>query len=826
MTPKKVTILPRPSWAFMLVVVLMVLYSVNFIFLSIRHHDALETGPNDLSNMDQAIWNTLHGRILRITTMDVPIRLGHHVEPILIPISLTYLIYSNPKTILVLQTLVIALGALPVFWLARDKLQNEVAVFVFATAYLLFPPLGFANADEFHAVAMTPTFLLNAFYFAHRAHSEPERLKLRRRDYFLFALFAILAMSCKEEIPLLVFMIGLYMFFVQRERKVGMMTMAVSAIWFYTAVYVVIPHFSVKGHSPFLPHYTMWGSNPLEIAFFFLTHPKTAWQFLVTERKLTYLRSLLAPLGFLPLFGPHIMLLALPSLGINLVSTKTDMHQAHSPAHYIAPIIPFMVMASIWGASFLERWLAGKLKIQRRLLVYLLAGLVAVSSLYYHHHRGLTPLARGFWFDPVTPHDRLIDEFINLIPPDAAVATTHQVTSHVAQREKIYPLPTINDADYVFMDVTPTSSPVLVNDLYLLFQDLVEHKGFGILASKDGYIFLKQGEANRRLPDDFYSFVRELHPMIQYPMKVNFGNSLQLVGFNVVQDKMGTAYLELYFQALQKIERDYRFFTFITNDEGKIILDPDGNLREGMVYHPSDQLAAPVWYPTSQWRVGELIKIETFHWATSLPLHFGIALGVSDGLGQWELDKRLHPEVIESGIIMPLLYDGTLLKLLTLESDGRVVKGVVQEKVFSIPAIQNPLEANLDNQMKFLGYDLDATSVRPGGSLHLTLYWQALTEMDTSYTVFTHLLGGDNHVWGQKDGIPGDGIQPTTGWAQGEVIVDEYDVPIQVDTPPGKYLIEIGLYELTTGQRLPVLDTAGAPQDNRIILGEVEVAGD
>jgi uncharacterized membrane protein len=712
------------------------------------------------------------------------------------------------------------LGALPVFWLAKERLENEFVAFVFAVAYLLFPPLGFANADEFHAVAMAPTLLLFAFYFAHRAHSETG--KSRKKNYLRFALFAILAMSCKEEISLLVFMIGLYMLLAQKERRVSIVTMAVSVIWFYIAVYVIIPYYEKTDH-PFLSFYTAWGRNPLEIAFYLLTHPKTAWQFIVTKPKLAYLYSLLAPLGFLPLFGPRIMILALPSLGINLLSSNPGMHQAHAPAHYIAPIVPFMVIASIWGASFLGSLLASKLKIQRRLLIYLLTGLVAVSSLYHHYHHGLSPLARGFRFHPVTPHDRLIDELVDLIPPDAAVATTHQVNSHLTRRERVYPLPDINDAHYVLMDITPTSSPLFTNDLYLLFQDLVEHKGFGILASKDGYILLKRGEANRHLSHDFYSFVREPNPSIQYPMRVNFGNSLQLTGFNVIQDKMGTAYLELYFQALQEMECDYQFFTFITDDEGEIILDPDEHLLEGIAYQPSDQLAAPVWYPTSQWEVGELIKIETLHWATSLPLRFGIALGVADGLGQWEIDKRLRPEVIESGIVMPLLYDDTLLELLTVESDGRIVEGVVQERLFSTPAIQHPLEANLDDQVKFLGYDLDDTSAKPGGNLHLTLYWQALTEIDESYTVFTHLLAGDNRIWGQKDSTPGGGTRPTTNWVQGEVIMDKYDIPIQDNAPSGQYILEIGMYQLKTGQRLPIVNDEGQVVGDRVLLREITI---
>jgi hypothetical protein len=221
--------------------------------------------------------------------------------------------------------------------------------------------------------------------------------------------------------------------------------------------------------------------------------------------------------------------------------------------------------------------------------------------------------------------------------------------------------------------------------------------------------------------------------------------------------------------------------------------------------------------------MGELIKIETLHWATSLPLRFGIALGVVDGLGQWEIDKRLRPEVIESGIVMPLLYDGTLLKLLTVESDGRIVEGIVQEKLFSTPAIQHPFEANLGDQVKFLGHDLDSAKLKPGQTLHLTLYWQALASMEQSYTVFTHLLDENNQVWGQKDGIPANGMRPTTGWAQGEIIIDKYDIPIQMDVPPGQYILEIGMYQAETGQRLQIANDEGQVVDDRVLLKEITI---
>jgi hypothetical protein len=56
------------------------------------------------------------------------------------------------------------------------------------------------------------------------------------------------------------------------------------------------------------------------------------------------------------------------------------------------------------------------------------------------------------------------------------------------------------------------------------------------------------------------------------------------------------------------------------------------------------------------------------------------------------------------------------------------------------PDVGNPLDFNLDNKAYLLGYDLDLEQARPGGTLHLTLYWRAGFVGDKDYTVFTHVI--------------------------------------------------------------------------------------
>jgi len=123
-----------------------------------------------------------------------------------------------------------------------------------------------------------------------------------------------------------------------------------------------------------------------------------------------------------------------------------------------------------------------------------------------------------------------------------------------------------------------------------------------------------------------------------------------------------------------------------------------------------------------------------------------------------------------------------------------------------------------------LGYDLDHSTARPGDIIHLTLYWQALAEMETSYTVFVHLLDAQSRTWGQKDNAPVKGTHPTTSWLPGEVVIDEYEIVVDAVAPAGKYQIEVGMYDLATMLRLPANDEQGNPlPDDRILLGKVRV---
>jgi mannosyltransferase len=142
--------------------------------------------------------------------------------------------------------------------------------------------------------------------------------------------------------------------------------------------------------------------------------------------------------------------------------------------------------------------------------------------------------------------------------------------------------------------------------------------------------------------------------------------------------------------------------------------------------------------------------------------------------------------------------------------------------------ITHPLDLLLGEQIRLLGYDLPETAVRAGGTIELTLYWQAVEPIRTRYKVFTHLVGEtynastNNFLWGQQDNEPVSGQTPTTTWAPEGIIIDSYTIPVAADAPPGPYQIEVGMYGLVDGARLPVLAHRANIGDH-VLLEQIEV---
>jgi hypothetical protein len=132
-------------------------------------------------------------------------------------------------------------------------------------------------------------------------------------------------------------------------------------------------------------------------------------------------------------------------------------------------------------------------------------------------------------------------------------------------------------------------------------------------------------------------------------------------------------------------------------------------------------------------------------------------------------------------------------------------------------APQHLLRADVGGQVRLLGYDLvglgsdGALRMQPGEAVRLRLYWEAQAPMDRDWSIFFHLLDADLElVLATRDRYPGQGLLPTSEMVPGERWVDRYTVWLGETTfAPSRALIEVGLYDLATGERPPILVEQG-----------------
>ena len=230
----------------------MAAFVAGFGGLAVLRHLAFNTGRFDLGNMVQAVWSTAHGDVLEVTGLQGQqfSRLGAHFDPILVAFAPLWWLWPDPAMLLVVQAAAIALGAVPVFLLARKHLRSERAGAGFALAYLLYPATQWLALNEFHAVALACPLLLVAFWYLDEGRLGP------------FALAAGLAVLSKEEIGLVVAGLGVWYALSRRRWRTGGVIAGLGVAVTTVAVAFVIPHFNEGRPSPFYGRYAAVGGSP------------------------------------------------------------------------------------------------------------------------------------------------------------------------------------------------------------------------------------------------------------------------------------------------------------------------------------------------------------------------------------------------------------------------------------------------------------------------------------------------------------------------------------------------------------------------------------
>jgi uncharacterized membrane protein len=663
--------LPRTKWfwiAMGLVTLMALLFSAYFIVVLTGRQDAFQTAAEDMGIMDQVVWSLLHGQLFHQTICNIVSdtncygfagfsRFAIHFEPILFPISLSYLIWAGPKTLLVIQTLVVASGAYPAFWLARLRLRNDLAAVVIALLYLLYPAQQQASIFEFHAVTLTAALLLFTLYFMYT-----------RRTVWLFV-FAILSMACKEELPVVIACFGLWSILFQHRWRSGLGLVALATTWVIVEL-LMFRLFSPTGRPLLASRYAYLGSGPLQIVLHVVRHPLSMLhQHVLEHNHLQYLRTLLGPAGYLPLLAPWVLVLAVPSMALNLFSA--DLNQYLGIFQYSAEIVPVLIFATIEAIVviiWLAQWLVRRIREQNEqaqvqvgekpvaaswrlerwirpaslvvLLGFVLFNVVSVDFTY-----GALPFSRGFGWPHVTAHDALAQRFIEMIPASASVSAQSTLVPHISERTNIYQFPYDDDnANYIFLDITSTTYPYQYNQYTTEVKRVLLDGRYGVVAAQDGYLLLKRGlpspgispysptqngdEVIPDLPDSFCSFARVSPLEVTHALQVDFmpsnssGADISLVGYSVAPP---TA-----FSIVTPFMQMTAFWKVNTPNPPPLeilvlLIDKNGKEQFSSIDFP-----ALAWCPTSTWKPGSVLRTTSDTlWIGNVPgglAHVAIAL--------------------------------------------------------------------------------------------------------------------------------------------------------------------------------------------------------
>ncbi len=626
-------------FAFPAVLIAIVLYIAIFGWLATMRHLAYESGALDLGNYDQALWNAAHGRGLALTTVPQLSlnRMGLHVEPILFLLIPLYWFFPNPLTLVWVQTVALGLAALPLFLISRRWLGEWVAVAI-ALAYLLFPATESVNMFDFHAVALSPFFMLWGLYFLDESiglHSgfnqNPETLNLKPKTIVAIFLFLILAMSTKEDISLHVLVLGAYVMFVRRRWALGGTIAALGLVWAAIAFGVVIPAFRTGGgQSAYVGFFPTLGNSPLEIALSPITHPAEVWRLFTRPESLHALVMLTAPFAFLNVVGLPIFAIAAPSLAITLLSNNPLQQQLES-WHYAAPMLPFIALAAADGMRRIMQYATRNAQHATR-IIYIMGILLSVFALGYHYLRGYSPLAKPFHLPRVTAHQHTGDAIAAEIPSGAAVVAQAELEPHISQRQQIsiwqgdFPA----DTDFFWLDVAHPKFINRDNAQVNLLGALVFDESLGIAAADDGYLLLQRG-ASRELPQQFYDFLYADSARWQSaPEMAHFGDVLSLVGVEAYTNREAEPQVMLYFRVRQQPTEDYFLRLYLLNEN---------DVPEGATIFRQPAL---VWLPTSKWESGRVLRVRfnTLPWWTGDGKHqrFGYALAIARDGGNLQAD--------------------------------------------------------------------------------------------------------------------------------------------------------------------------------------------
>ena len=426
-------------WALLALVAVIGAWTAYFSWITLQVHHGLGTSSYDLGLYDQGVWLMSRFRSPFVTLMGRNL-MGDHASLILVFLVPLYWVWPSVGVLLGTQSLVIALGCVPVFLLARERLRSEAAALALACLYLLHPAVGWTNREGFHPDSFLGLFVGMAIYGA-----------LQRR-WRVYVVFVVLSLLVKEDVSLVIVPLGVWVA-LRRDRRVGLLTVAGSLLYMLAATYGLMR--SLIG----VPTRNGWRipfGGPWGLVSETFTRPANVVRYLRSEGRPFYLWQMTAPVALAVVRSPAVAAISGLVLLSNVVSTFTYQHLVQY--HYSMVAVPALVLAAVCAIERLveragDRW--------RRPVCRLAVGAVTVAAVVCAWMWSVVPIARlacgsvgwsgvscqswgrpfpAYWAPDYAPA-AAGRELIRLVPPDAVVSAQHSLTPHLTHRRFVYMFP-------------------------------------------------------------------------------------------------------------------------------------------------------------------------------------------------------------------------------------------------------------------------------------------------------------------------------------------------------------------------------------------------
>ncbi len=376
-----------------------------------------------------------------VTTVERAKLLSHfavHFSPVYYIYLPFYAIFPYAVTLQILQVVTIASGMIPVYLLCKKKELSKTATAAFAIIFALFPSLACGCFYDLHENCFLVPFLLWMFYF------------IEKDDMKGIAVFAILTMLVKEDAPVYVACIGLYIILGKRKYIKGSIITAL-AIAYFLIVTLMMKKYGLGVMTYRYDNYINGTEGGLmDVIRNFITNPVYVISECFSAKKIEFMLYMFLPLGFLPLISKRVpnLILLLPVILINLASNYQYQYSIFFQYTFGTAAI-LMYLAIINYAELGE-------KVRRALCSLAICAAIILMP--------LCALSRTYYFDKYENNkaqQNLLNTAVESIPEDSSVITTAFLLPHLAQREVIYEYTTRTNisfieekqTDYIMLDM-------------------------------------------------------------------------------------------------------------------------------------------------------------------------------------------------------------------------------------------------------------------------------------------------------------------------------------------------------------------------------------